>query len=120
MGNVRCFFSGGAASPLPFCLCLVLLRDGLEKCYADSADDILGGASAGKIVHRLCEALKVGTNRRRAAKTLCDLVSDVSGLKVGEDEHVRIPLHRTVRVLELSDGRNNGGVNCFIKNVPER
>ena len=59
----------------PLLLCLAL-----EQRHADRADDVLGGASAGKVVHRLRESLEVRTDGRRAADALRDLVADVSGL----------------------------------------
>ena len=63
-----------------------LLGGGLEEGYADRSHDVLGGAAAGEVVHRLGEALEVGADRVRAAEALGDLVADVAGVEVGEME----------------------------------
>ena len=59
-----------------------LVSHGLNYGDGDYADDIFCGASAGKIVNRLCDTLKDGSVCICLCQTLYNLVCDVSGIEV--------------------------------------
>ena len=52
--------------------------------------DLLGVAAAGQVVDRSVQALQNGAVSLEAAQTLCNLIADVAGVDVGEDEGVGI------------------------------
>ncbi len=62
----------------------------LDAGDGDDADDVICGAAARKIVHRSGEALRDGAVSVSAGEALDQLVADVAGVDVGEDEDVRL------------------------------
>ena len=76
---------------------------GLNAGDADDADDVLGRAAAGQVVHRGGQALRNGTVRLCLGQALYQLVTDVASVQIGEDENVRFAGDRGVRCLGGAD-----------------
>src|SRR5574344_1688450 len=96
------------------CSFVILLVGALEKGHANRADDVLGAAAARQVVHGLRKALEVRSDRIRPAEALRDLVSDVAGVEVGEDEDVGVALDRAIRVLQLAGCGDDRGVELHL------
>ena len=62
---------------------------GLYCRDADNSGELVYAASSGQVVNRCCEALKEAVSFG-LADSLDELITDVSGLKVREDEDVSL------------------------------
>ena len=60
----------------------------MKSGHSDGKNYIVRGASARKIVERLCKALADGTYRSESAQSFRDLVTDVARVYVGENKYV--------------------------------
>ena len=70
--------------------------------------DLLGVAAAGQVVDGGVQALQDGAVGLEAAQTLCNLIADVAGVDVGEDEGVGIACDLGAGSLQLADLGSNG------------
>ena len=70
------------------------LRNRLQRRDRDDVRHIFGRAAARKIVRRTGQPLQHRAERLRAAQTLHQLVSDVAGVEVRKDKHIRASRHR--------------------------
>ena len=86
----------------------------LDSGDCDDAHDILCGAAAGQIVHRLCDALEDRAIGLGASEALDKLVADVAGLEIREDEDIGMSCNLGARCLELSHGRDEGSVELQV------
>ena len=75
----------------------------LNRRDRDNADDVVGGAAAGKIVDRCRDALADRTVSFRLCKALHEFVADIACVKVGEDQDVRLASDRGCGRLLLMD-----------------
>ena len=74
--------------------------------------DLLGIAAAGQVVDGGVQALENGAVGFKAAQALGNLVADVAGVDVGEDEGVGIAGDLGAGSLQLADLGSNGSVRC--------
>ena len=71
----------------------------LNGSDGDDGNDVFGRAAAGQIIHRRIESLRDGAEGIGACKPLDQLVTDIGGIEVGEDEDVRAASDAGIRRL---------------------
>jgi hypothetical protein len=76
--------------------------------------DLLGVAAAGEVVDGGVQALQDGAVGSEAAQALGDLIADVAGLDLREDEGVGIARDLGAGELQLADHRGDGGVELHL------
>ena len=82
-----------------------------QSCGDDSHGvDFFCVAATGQVVDGSVQTQQDGAVSVEAAQTLCDLVADVAGVDVREDEGVGIASHFGVGALDASDTRCHSGV----------
>ena len=72
--------------------------------------DVFRLAAARKVVGGFGEPLQNGPDGFAPAEALRQLVTDIAGVQVREDQHIRASRHRRTRRLARADFRNQGGV----------
>ena len=73
--------------------------------------------AAGKVVDRGVQTLQNRAVSREAAEALGDLVADVAGLDLGEDEGVGIARDLAAGELQLADDRETAASNCISPSI---
>ena len=70
-----------------------------KMCIRDSynTNDIVSGASTGQVIYRFCDTLSDRSVSFCFCKTLSQLVSDISCIKVWEDKNVSLTCNRASR-----------------------
>lgn len=73
-------------------------------------DDVVDGAAAAEIIDRLGAALEEWAKSHGFSKALDELVADVTGVKIGEDEDVGFAGDRAARGFFSADRRDDGSI----------
>jgi hypothetical protein len=84
---------------------------GLADSDNDFTVDVVSRATAGEIVQGHGKSLEHRTVGLCFAQTLDQLVADVSGVQVGEDQHVGLSGNRAAGSLGFADAGNDGGIS---------
>src|SRR5699024_1275595 len=82
----------------------------LQAGDESDVDDVGDARPAGQVVDRRGQTLQQGTECVGSAEALGDLVADVAGGQIREDEHVRMPGDRGFGAFRLRHGFDDGRV----------
>ena len=74
--------------------------------------DLIRIAATGQVVDGSIQPLQDGTVSLIATQTLCDLVADVAGIDIGEDEGVGIAGNLAAGSLQLANLGGTAASNC--------
>ncbi len=88
------------------------MKEILLLAGSDQAElvDLIGIAAAGKVVDRCVQTLKDRAVCIVAADTLCELMTDICGLEVREDEDVCTACNLGILALDLGNIHGNSSI----------